>query len=109
MRRNFIRSLLGVGIAAAMTALLLPVRAHISIATTGLILIIPVVTGVIAGGYVGGLVNVAAGFLVYDFVFIPPYYTLSVGAAQNWVALGVYVVVMLLVAQVVVHLQDARG
>ena len=50
--------------------------------------------------------SVAAGFLVYDFVFIPPYYTLTVGAAQNWVALGVYAVVMLLVAQVVARLES---
>ena len=42
------------------------------------------------------------GFFVYDLIFIPPYGTLDVGAAENWVALVVYVVVMLLVAQVVV-------
>ena len=50
-----------------------------------------------------------AGFFVYDLVFIPPYGTLTVGAAENWVALGVYVVVMLLVAQVVARLDAARA
>lgn len=94
---------------AALSAVLLPFRSHVSIATTGLVLVIPVVAGVIAGGYAGGVISVAAGFLVYDFVFIPPYYTLTVGAAQNWVALAVYVVVMLLVAFVVVRLQWARA
>ena len=49
-----------------------------------------------------------AGFLVLDFAFIPPYYTLAVGRAQNWVPLVVYVVVMLLVAQVVGRLRTAR-
>ena len=34
--------------------------------------------------------------------FLPPYGTLSIGTTQNWVALLVYVVVMLLVARVVV-------
>jgi len=85
------------------------VRSHLSIATTGLVLVLPVVAGVIVGGYTGGVASVAAGFLVYDFVFIPPYYTLTVGAAENWVALGVYVLVMLLVAQVVARLQVARS
>jgi two-component system sensor histidine kinase KdpD len=88
---------------------MLGVRSHLSIATTGLVLVIPVVVGVIAAGYPGGLAAVAAGFFLYDYVFIRPYYTLSVGAAQNWVALGVYVAVMLLVAQVVAHLNQARA
>ena len=50
-----------------------------------------------------------AGFFVYDLVFIPPYGTLTVGDAENWVALGVYVVVMVLVAQVVARLDAARS
>jgi two-component system sensor histidine kinase KdpD len=52
---------------------------------------------------------VVAGFLVYDYVFIPPYYTLAVGTLQNWAALGVYVAVMLLVASVVSRLEAARA
>ncbi|HUJ65932.1 MAG TPA: ATP-binding protein, partial [Acidimicrobiales bacterium] len=84
-------------------------RSHVSIATAGLVLVLPVIAGVIAGGYPGGLAGVIAGFLVYDFAFIPPYYTLTVGAAQNWVALAVYVLVMLSVAQVVARFQRARS
>jgi two-component system, OmpR family, sensor histidine kinase KdpD len=102
-------SAIGVGSAVALGALMIPVRSHISIATAGLVLVLPVVVGVIAGGYTGGLAAVAAGFLVYDYAFIPPYYTLDVGAGQNWVALGVYVAVMLLVAQVVGRFQAARS
>lgn len=86
---------------------LIPLRSHISIATAGLILIVPVVAGVTVGGYLAGLVSIGAGFLVYDFVFIPPYYTLSVGAAQNWIALAVYAVVLILVARVVANLERA--
>jgi two-component system, OmpR family, sensor histidine kinase KdpD len=51
---------------------------------------------------------VLVGFLVYDLVFIPPYFTLSVGAGENWVALVVYVAVMLLVASVVARLEATR-
>jgi two-component system sensor histidine kinase KdpD len=50
-----------------------------------------------------------AGFFVYDLVFIPPYGTLNVGVTSDWVALAVYVVVMLLVAQVVAQLDAARS
>ena len=90
VRRDVVGSAVGVGSALALGALMIPVRSHISIATAGLVLVLPVVAGVIVGGYTGGLAGVVAGFVVYDFAFIPPYYTLEVGAAQNWVALGVH-------------------
>jgi two-component system sensor histidine kinase KdpD len=102
-------SIVGVAAAAGLGAAMVPLRSHLSIATTGLVLVVPVVAGVIVGGFEAGVVSVAAGFLVYDWAFIPPYYTLTVGAAQNWVALAVYAVVMLLVAQVVARLEAARA
>jgi two-component system sensor histidine kinase KdpD len=88
---------------------MLPLRSHLSIATTGLVLIVPVVAGVVTGGFVAGLISLAAGFLVYDLVFIPPYGTLNVGAGQNWVALVVYGIVMVLVARVVANLEQASA
>jgi two-component system sensor histidine kinase KdpD len=109
VRKSVIGSAVGVATALALGAAMVPLRSHLSIATTGLVLVVPVVAGVIAGGYLAGVVSVVFGFLVFDYVFIPPYYKLTVGAAQNWVALGVYAVVMLLVAQVVAHLDSARS
>jgi two-component system, OmpR family, sensor histidine kinase KdpD len=109
VRRSLLGSAAGIATAAALSAAMLPVRSHVSIATSGLVLVVPVVIGVILGGYPGGLATVVAGFLLYDFLFIPPYYTLTVGALEDWVALGVFVAVLLLVAQVVVHLDTARS
>jgi two-component system sensor histidine kinase KdpD len=86
-----------------------PLRSHLSVATTALVLVIPVVVGVAIGGFTAGLVATVSGFLLYDFVFIPPYYTLNVGAAQNWTALGVYAVVMVVVSQVVAQMNRARA
>jgi len=99
----------GVAAAFALGAAMLPWRSHVAVATAGLVLVLPVVVGVILGGYPGGVAGVVSGFLVYDFAYIPPYNTLTVGDGQNWVALGVYVVVMLLVAQVAAHLRTARS
>ncbi len=109
MRKGLAGSIVGVVTAVGLGAALLPLRSHVSIATTALVLVVPVVIGVRIGGFGAGVTSVTAGFLVYDFAFIPPYYTLTVGSAQNWVVLGVYAVVMLLVAQVVAHLQSARS
>lgn len=88
---------------------MLPIRTHLSIATTALVLVVPVVVGVASGGYLAGVISVIAGFVVYDFFFIPPYLTLYVGATENWVALVVYAAVMLPVARVVAGMNLARA
>jgi two-component system sensor histidine kinase KdpD len=70
---------------------------------------VPVVIGVVTGGFIAGALSVVAGFLVYDWYFIPPIHTLWVGAPQNWAALVVYVAVMLPVAHVVARMDAARA
>ncbi len=92
----------------AFGAALLPFRSHVSVSTAALVLVIPVVVGAVVGGFTAGAASVVAGFLVYDWAFVPPYKTLSVGTTQNWTALVVYVIVMLLVARIVGSLETAR-
>jgi len=99
--------LAGIGGVALLSAVLVPLRDHLSVATSALVLVVPVVVAVALGGFGAGLVGVAAGFLAYDFFFIPPYETLAVGAAQNWVALGVYAVVLVVVSRVVSRQRQA--
>jgi two-component system sensor histidine kinase KdpD len=109
VKNKFLGAAIGVASSVVLGAAMLPLRAHLSIATAALVLVVPVVTGVVTGGFIAGLVSVVAGFLVYDLVFIPPYWNLSVGRAQHWVALGVYGLVMVLVARVVSDLDAARA
>ena len=108
MRKRILGSLVGVLSALALGGALLPIRADISVSTTALVLVIPVVVGTAVGGLVAGVTSVVAGFLVYDYAFIKPYWTLAVGATQNWTALVVYVVVMLLVVRIVDTLEVTR-
>lgn len=108
MPRTLAASLSALATVVVLGAVMLPLRDRLSIATTALVLVIPVVVGVAAGGFTAGLISVLAGFLVYDYFFIRPYYTLAVGATQNWVALAVYVVVMLIVARLVAGLNAAQ-
>jgi len=93
---------------AVLGAAFLPLRSHVSVSTIALVLVIPVVIGAVIGGFTAGAASVVAGFLVYDFAFVRPYATLSVGTSANWIALGVYVVVMLLVARIVDVLDTTR-
>ena len=107
-RQAVVGSLWAVGMVVGLGAVMFAVRSHLSVATTALVLVVPVVAGVAIGGFPAGVAATVAGFLVYDFVFIPPYYTLYVGAAQNWTALGVYAAVMVIMARVVSQLNVAR-
>lgn len=108
MKRGVIGTVAALASTAVLTCAMLPLRSHLSIATTALVLVVPVVVGVVVGGFIAGVLSVIAGFLVYDVFFIPPYLTLWVGAPQNWAALGVYAVVMLPVARLVAGLNAAR-
>ncbi|MDA8398703.1 MAG: ATP-binding protein [Actinomycetota bacterium] len=94
---------------AALGALMLPMRAHMPVATAALVLVLPVVAGVAVGGLLPGIVGVASSFFVYEMFFMRPYGTLPVGNFRGWVTLGVDVTVLLVVARVVASLTAARS
>ena len=108
-RRSVLGSACALAVLAALSLLLLAVHAHIDIATVGLVLVVPVVVGTVVGGMASGSVAAIGGFLAYDLLFIKPYYTFAVGRAENWVPLGVYVIVMALTARVTSHLWSAEA
>ena len=109
LRRDLLGAAVALAAIAALSAVMVADRRHLAEATAGLVLVVPVVLGVVLGGVRAGAVAVVAGFFAFDLFFIPPYNTLTVGTAANWVALVVYVVVMALVARVVASLRDARA
>jgi two-component system sensor histidine kinase KdpD len=108
-RRSLAGAVIALGLDVVLALAMLPLRSHMSVATPALVLVVPVVAGVSVGGFRAGVTGVVAGLLVYDVLFIPPYDSLSVGTAQNWAALGVYVVVMLAVSRVAANLERARS
>ena len=62
-------TLAGLGV---LLALLLPFRAHLSTTIPALMFVLPVLVGTVVGGVLPGVVGALAGFLVYDFFFLPP-------------------------------------
>ena len=109
MRRRLYGMVLGLVAVAVVTAVLLPWRAQMNVATATLLLIVPGVLTEVVAGFTAGMVTVVASALVLDFVFIPPYGTLSIGTSQNWVGFGVYLVVVALVGVVVQRLKTAHA
>ncbi|HEV8065568.1 MAG TPA: DUF4118 domain-containing protein, partial [Acidimicrobiales bacterium] len=108
LRRALLGSAVSLVLVLALSAVMLPLRAHLVDATVALVLVVPVVVGVVVGGLWSGVVALVVGSIVFDFAFIKPYGTLSVGSPRDWVALVVYIVVVLLVAQVVDRMRTAE-
>jgi two-component system sensor histidine kinase KdpD len=106
--QHLVRVLIVLAAIAAIGFVLLPFRGHVDRETVGLVLVIPVFVAVAAGGYLAGVVAVAATFVIYDVLFIPPYGSLTIGPGQNLVPLAVYTVVMLAVARILSSLRRAR-
>ena len=111
-RGTYQRILLGtatmLAVLAILVLVLLAFRPHLSIALPALVFVLPAVVGTVIGGFPVGVAGAVAGFLAYDYFFLPPYGTLTVRSPQNWIALVVYVAVVLIVAQVVSQLRRAR-
>jgi two-component system, OmpR family, sensor histidine kinase KdpD len=109
LRRTLIGAVVAIGGFAALSALMVAVRPHLPAAAPALVLVIPVVVGVAVGGFGAGCVAVVGGFFAYDSFFIAPFYTLRVARADDWIALAVYAIVMLVVARVVSFQQHAQA
>ena len=108
MRRRLgvVLTLAGVGLAVLV---LVPARSSIDGSPAALVLVVPVAVGVAIGGFPVAPVGVITGFLAFDFFFIPPYDTLRVATAEQWVSLAAYTAVALIVGGVVAQVQRARA
>src|SRR5579875_3891907 len=60
MKRTVIGAAAALASMAVLAAAMVPLRAHLSVATTALVLVVPVVIGVAAGGFTAGAISVLA-------------------------------------------------
>ncbi len=98
----------GVGGAVAVLTVLVPFRSRISATSPALLLVLAVVAAGVVGGAraaAGTAVVAAAGF---NLTFIRPYGKLKVDAWEDWVVLGVFLAVALVVGVLVAAEADRR-
>ncbi|HET9443896.1 MAG TPA: DUF4118 domain-containing protein, partial [Acidimicrobiales bacterium] len=88
---------LGVGLVAALTAALVPLRDDVTRASPALLLVIPIVLAGLVGGRVAALLAAAAAAVAFNLAFIPPYWTLDIHAVDDLAALGVFGLVAVVV------------
>jgi two-component system sensor histidine kinase KdpD len=86
---------------AVMSALLYPLRPLLDTAVIALLYLLPVGLATAALGQGPGIVAAVLSFLAFNYLFVPPYYSLRVLHADNVVALAVFLVVAVVTNQLV--------
>jgi two-component system sensor histidine kinase KdpD len=91
----------GVVLAAAATAVFVPLRGHVGQAGPALVLVLPVIAAGLIGGAAAAVVVALAAAAAFNLAFIPPFWTLKVNALADGIALAVMLVVALTVGLLV--------
>jgi two-component system sensor histidine kinase KdpD len=68
-------------------------RAVLGEAVIALVLMVPVVWSASRWGQGPGMCAAVAAALAFDFLFIPPYYTFTVGSLEGWLVLVIFLAV----------------
>src|SRR5438270_9520694 len=99
---------LGLATVVVASAALFPVRAHVTRATPALVLVLAVVAAGVVGGSLAAAVTALVAASAYNLAFIPPFWTLKVNVADDWVALGVFLAVALAMGLLVAGQAERR-
>src|SRR5438067_9672613 len=104
----FLGIAVGLSSVAVASALLVPVRAHVTRATPALVLVLAVVAAGLVGGSLGAAVTAVVAAAAYNLAFIPPFWTFKVNVADDWVALAVFLAVALVMGLLVAAQAERR-
>ncbi|WP_223692708.1 DUF4118 domain-containing protein [Leifsonia poae] len=101
VRRRVYGFLLALLAGPLLTLVLLPIRSADSLTTDALSYQLLVVVVALVGGIWPALFAAVLSGLTLDFIFVSPYFTLTIGRPTHLLALGLYVVIAVLVSVVV--------
>ncbi len=101
--RGYLLGVLGI---ALVTVVAEPNRAHLNTVTPALSYLVIVLASATLDGLGPGIFTSVVGFLTFNFFFLPPYYSFTVGAPQDIVALFVFLIVAGVTSELVSRLQD---
>ena len=90
----------------ALTGVMLFVRAQLEKAHVALLYLLVVLVGSSVDGSALGLTLAGSAFLLFDFLFLPPYYTLGLTNPLDWLVLGSFLVTSIVAAQLLEHSQQ---
>jgi len=107
--RGTLGYVVAVGGTALVTAPLLAVRGEVSRTTVVLSYLLVVTAAAAAGGLGPGITAAALGFLAFDVLFLQPYHHLIVDDPQDYLSLGVYLLVAVIVSLLVATSERRRA
>ncbi len=105
-RRTWRGYLLSATCLALITPLAEMNRARLNIVTIALTFLVIVLLSAVIGGLGPGIFTSVVGFLTFNFFFLPPYYSFTVGSPQDVVALFAFLIVAGVTSELVSRLQD---
>jgi len=104
------RRIAGYGVAvlgtAVLTVALLPFRNDIAPLSKGFGYLVVVVAAAALGGLGSGIVASVLGFLTFNFFFLPPYNSFTIGRAEDIVVLFVFLGLSILISAALAHASE---
>lgn len=106
----FVKSLWGMLSVVALTVpMLLIGRAVLGEAVIGLLYLAPIAWSASKWGQVSGMTAALTAALLFDFLFIPPFFTFAIGSLEGWLMLFIFfAIAILVVGQIQDSLSKAR-
>ena len=92
-------ALIAVGAVVLITGMLLPFRQFLNSTEIALTLLLLVLFSSTLFGSRAGLASATAGIVSFNFFFLPPFYTLAISDAENWVTFGAFILTAVIVGQ----------
>jgi len=105
-RSRWLPLLLWLGALAVATAVMLSVRSDLDKAHVTLVLLLIVLGASAAGGRTAGVTIAVMSFLVFNWFFLPPYYTFVIANPLDWLVLVAFLVTGLVAAQLLYRAQE---
>ncbi len=100
-RRRLTGLVVGALLLAALTPVCAATRGQLGLSSDLLLFLVVVVTAALIGGFLPAFVIAVAGSLLLNYYFVKPFYTLTISAPENVLALVVFVVIASAVSRVV--------
>lgn len=101
-----IRLLLSIGIVILFSAVLLIFRSYLSISVIALLYLVPVVISAAILGRTAGITASVLSFLVFNYLFVFPFYTLLAEHPQDFLAMVVLLGVAILFSSLMARIQS---
>ena len=99
VRRTALGFLASAAAVAAVTGLIYLLRPHVPALSLSVLYVLAILPIAVVWGRVHAALVAVASMLLFNFLFLPPVHTLTLGAKENWLKLLVFLVTGLLVAE----------